>query len=322
MKVTRSRVEPRSIRLQRAPDEADVSTLPVVDCHHHLWNLDANRYPWLSEFDAKPIYGDYSAIRRNYLLDDFRRDAATLKLTKSVHVEAGHDPADPVRETRWLQSLADRPDSAGFPHGIVAYADFHAPDVEALLAGHAESPNVRGIRQVLNPRKNPWLPIPDDPLANPQWRKRIGLLRKFNCSFDLQVYCQQMELAASLAAENPDTLFILNHAGMPARRDAEGLAGWKRGIRLMAQRENMVVKLSGFGMVDPQWTVESIRPFVLEIIDVFGTERSMFASNFPVDRIMSDYRRLWRAYFEITQDFSLHERTVLFSANAIRFYRL
>jgi predicted TIM-barrel fold metal-dependent hydrolase len=90
----------------------------------------------------------------------------------------------------------------------------------------------------------------------------------------------------------------------------------------MAQRKNMVVKLSGFGMVDPQWTVESIRPFVLEIIDVFGTERSMFASNFPVDRIMSDYRRLWRAYFEITQDFSLHERTVLFRANAIRFYRL
>ena len=107
--------------------------LRIVDAHHHLWDLSANYYPWLTDRITERVCGDYAAIRRDYRLADFRRDAAGLNLVKSVHVQAEHDPRDPVREIRWLQAIADDPDSDGFPHAVVAYADLAAPDIEAIL---------------------------------------------------------------------------------------------------------------------------------------------------------------------------------------------
>ena len=91
--------------------------------------------------------------------------------------------------------------------------------------------------------------------------------------------------AAALAHAYPDVLIILNHAGMPVDRDEEGLRLWRRGMQQLATADNVVVKISGLGTVDPKWTVESIRPFVLQTIEAFGVARSMFASNFPVDKL-------------------------------------
>lgn len=93
-------------------------------------------------------------------------------------------------------------------------------------------------------------------------------------------------------------------------------------MRALAACPNVAVKISGLGMVDHRWTVDSIRPFVLETIDMFGTGRCLFASNFPVDRLFSDYARLWRAYDALTADLSAAERTALFHDNAVRVYRL
>lgn len=297
-------------------------TLKVVDCHHHLWDLSANRYPWLTDSPVRPIYGSYDGIRRDYLLAEFRAEAAEIETVMSVHVEAGHDPDDPVQETRWLAMQAEREGSGGFPHGIVAYADFRSKEVERLLEEHASFDRVRGVRQVLNPRKDPWHEIEDDPLRDPDWRRRIGLLRKHGLSFDLQIYYQQMASAAALADEHPDVLFILNHAGMPARRDEEGLAGWRQGIRDLARRPNVVAKISGFGMVEPRWTVASIRPFVLHVVETFGTGRAMFASNYPVDKLMRGYAEIWLSYSEVVADFSVEERQRLFVGNAMTHYRL
>lgn len=297
-------------------------TLRVVDCHHHLWDLSANRYPWLTDSPVRPIYGSYAGIRRDYLLDEFRSEAPEIETTMSVHVEAGHDPDDPVRETRWLSMLAEQDGSGGFPHAIVAYADFRSPAVERVLDRHAAFDRVRGVRQVLNPRKDPWREIENDPLRDPDWRRRIGLLGRHGFSFDLQIYYQQMASAAALADEHPDVLFILNHAGMPARRDGEGLSGWRRGILELARRPNIAAKISGFGMVEPSWTVASIRPFVLHLIEAFGTERAMFASNFPVDKLMRGYAELWQAYDEVVADFTAQERERLFVGNATTHYRL
>ena len=117
-----------------SPNRPTSPALPwIVDAHHHLWDLRANYYPWLSDRIGPRMYGDYSAIRRDYLVDDFRGDIGALPVRKSVHVQAEHDAADPVRETRWLQAVADAPGSGGYPHAIVAYADLSAPerDVDA-----------------------------------------------------------------------------------------------------------------------------------------------------------------------------------------------
>ena len=150
----------------------------------------------------------------------------------------------------------------------------------------------------------------------------LRLLGRRGYSFDLQLYPHQMDQAAALAAKAPETRFILNHAGMWADR---GLAGWetyKAGLRTLAAQPNIVTKISGIGMLDPNWTVESMRPIVLETLSAFGTARAMFASNFPVDKLYSDFRKVWRAFDVISESLTLDERAALFRDNARRAYRM
>lgn len=290
----------------------------IVDPHHHLWDHGRNRYPWLEGEMHDRGWGDPRPLQRNYLVPDLLADAARQGLEKSVHVQA--NAADPVAETAWLEETAA---AHGFPHGIVAFADFSSPEVESVLERHARHPRMRGIRQVLNRHADPKLNrAPRDYLADETWRRNLGALRQYGWSFDVQVYWQQMPAVTALANRYPDIQFVLDHAGMPVERDAAGLEGWRRGMRALAACPNVAVKLCGYGMVDNRWNTESIRPFVLGPIEWFGPQRCMFASNFPVDRLMASYERLWNAYREITADFSPAEKEALFGGNAERIYRI
>jgi predicted TIM-barrel fold metal-dependent hydrolase len=294
----------------------------MIDPHHHLWDLGRNTYPWLQDRTLAPrLEGDIRPIAKDYLLEDYASDAGTQNVVKSVHVECGWDPADPVGETAWLQRIADK---HGYPHGIVARATLDAPDVEPVLEGHLRYQNIRGIRHAIN-----WHPDPSktyvnrpDLIKTKAWRHGFSLLQRFGLSFDLQLYPAQMSDAAALARAYPDILIILDHAGMPVDRDKEGIQRWRLGMRELAAAPNVAVKISGLGTVDWSWTVESIRPFVLQTIDTFGISRCMFASNFPVDKLYSDFDTLYSAFREITKHLSVHERQMLFHDNAARYYRL
>jgi predicted TIM-barrel fold metal-dependent hydrolase len=295
---------------------------PVIDPHHHLWDLGRHRYPWLQERPFKPrLEGDIRPIAKDYLLEDYRADIRNQNVVKSVHIECGWDPSNPVGETEWLQELADQ---YGHPHGIVAHADLDAPDVESVLEGHTRYKNIRGIRHAIN-----WHPDPaktyvnrPDLIRTKAWRHGFLLLRRFGLSFDLQLYPAQMADAAALARAYPEILMILNHTGMPVDRDEEGIRRWRGGMLELAAAPNVAVKISGLGAVDWNWTVESIRPFVLRTIEAFGVSRCMFASSFPVDKLYSDFDTLYAAWRKITQPFSADERQMLFHDNAARYYRL
>ena len=296
--------------------------IEITDAHHHLWSLTEGNYPWLSQGNVVRVTGDYSAIRKDYLLEDFRRDIGSLKVTRSVHVEAGHERSECVRETAWLQSVANRSDSGGIPQAFVAYCDLSRDDALSTLDEHLAAPNMRGIRQMLHeplldsPRTKPFL------YDNPLWRKNLGALAPLGLSFDLQVLPSQFDDALALCAENADLAIALCHTGMPSRQDEEGLAIWRRGLRRLAELPNVHIKISGLGMFNRNWTTDAIRPLVLDAIEIFGPDRSMLASNFPVDGMMGGYLRLWQAYDDILRDFSDDERDALFSATARRFYRI
>jgi predicted TIM-barrel fold metal-dependent hydrolase len=131
-----------------------------------------------------------------------------------------------------------------------------------------------------------------------------------------------MIAAYDLARRNPETLVIINHAGMPVDRDEAGVRGWRDGLRTLAKADNVVAKISGLGMVDHGWTADSIRPFVLDTIEAFGTERAMFGSNFPVDKLYSSFDTLYGAFESIVSGFSEPEQDRLFRANAERWYRI
>ena len=299
-----------------------MSIARFVDAHLHLWKLDHLSYPWLTPpFSDDAPNGSVAAIAQDYGLSDYFRDATGYNVVKMVHIDAGADPKEALAETRWLQGLADA--GQGFPQAIVAFAALNAPDVEDVLARHVESPNVRGIRHIVN-----WHPDPKKTytarnlLDDDAFARGYALLAKYRLSFDLQIYPNQMEQAYRLAKAHPDVPVVLNHTGMPVDRDAAGVAAWKSGMHLLASLPHVATKISGLGFIDRHWTDAAMRPVVLETIEVFGTGRSLFASNFPTDKLFNSYARQLDFYDDLTRDFSTAERDALFAANAERIYRI
>lgn len=294
--------------------------LPIIDAHHHLYDLTRNYYPWLQDGVKPIVFGDYSAVCQSYQVEDFLADAKRQNLVKSVHLDVGYDPRDPVGETRWLQEMADR---HGFPHGIVGYADLSRVDVSDILDAHGEHRNFRGIRQSLNYHPDPTKTYLDRPGVSNEaaWRRGFAELASRGLSFDLQIYYPQMEDSYQLAKAFPETQIILDHTGMQVDGPAHFQA-WRSAMSRLAQAPNVACKISGLGMGDWQWTPKSIRPYVLAAIEIFGVERCMFASNFPVDKLFSSYDALIDTFKALTADFSHAERLRLFHDNAERFYRL
>lgn len=296
------------------------SDFRIVDGHVHLWDLSRARYGWLQD-DPLPNNpaGDMSSIaHKNYLLDDYLSDTAGWRVDKIVHVEAGQPVGQHLAETDWLQSLAD---ARGYPQAIVAGADLLDPELDARLEAQAARRNVRGIRQIVCWHEDPLKTYNSrDLLRDPTWVEGLAKLARYGLSFDLQLYPSQMATAAILAARHPEIPMIVNHAGLPTDRDATGMERWKRGLRLLAAQPQVSIKISGLGITDRAWTPDSIRPIVLECIDAFGTERAMFASDFPVERAHGTFDAFYSAFDAITADFSADERDRLFAANAEAIY--
>lgn len=296
-------------------------TGPIVDPHMHLWDFDRHYYAWLQDtpLPNNPA-GDMSSIAKPYGLDDYLADAKGWNVVQVVHVECGLPPKDQLSETDWLQAIADQ---RGVIGGIVAGANLDDPNVEAMLAAQAARRNVRGVRQIVNWHKDPAKTYGStDKLLNAQWRKGFALLAKYGLSFDLQLYASQMAMATELADAHPDIPLIVNHAGMPTDRDEAGLTAWREGMASLAERPNVSCKISGLAMVDRSWTTASLKPFILQVIETFGIERCMFASNFPVEKVHGSFGAFYAAYDAITAGFSHDEREALFAGTARRIYRL
>jgi predicted TIM-barrel fold metal-dependent hydrolase len=296
----------------------------IVDAHHHLCHLSAVSYPWLEGPPVPRYHGDDLPLRRDYLIDDYRADTAELhtlgaRLAGSVHVENG--AADPLRESRWVDTIIAE---NGLPSVQVVKVDLSSPTAPEQLAEHAALPSVRGVRDILNWHPDPVLTHRDrsDLLTDPTWRSGFAALRGFGFSFDLQVFPDQLQQAAALAADHGDIPVVLDHAGMPIERDPQALDSWKRELAAVAAEPNTTVKISALGTNDHRWTVDSIRRIVLDTIEVFGPSRCMLASNFPVDGLYSSFGALYAAFDTITAGLDGHERDALFAGTARRFYRI
>lgn len=286
---------------------------PFVDAHVHFHDLrhPRLRYEWLEPgAPPDPVLGPDGAIRsQRYWADDFIAETRFQGVAKVVHVQAAIGSEDPVEETRWLQDFADR---LGIPNGIVAYADLAAADAAAVLERHAEFPNLRGVRDLRY----------DGYLGDPAWRRGYALLERHGLVCCDDPAPEQMPLALELARSFPGITLCIDHCGFPKARDREYFERWRAAIGHLAAAENVVVKISGLGQADHRWTVASIRPWVLACIEAFGVERSLFASNWPVDRLYSSYGDVLDAYDEITTGFSEAEREALFAGTAERVFQL
>lgn len=285
----------------------------IIDAHHHLCDF-SRPYPWL-QGPAEPFryHGDDRPLRRSYLIEDYLADATEYPLAGSVHIENG--AADPLWEADWIQSVHD---TSGLPSVQIAKASLAEPGVQSHLERLAAIPSVRGIRDILNWHHDPRYTHTSRPnlITDPGWLEGFSHLATLGLSFDLQVFPDQLGQAARLAADHPDTTIVLDHAGMPIHRDAESHHQWRLGMRNLAKAPNVVTKISALGTNDHSWTKETIRPIVLDTIDIFGPNRTMFGSNFPVDSLYSSFTTLYTAFDEITAGMTAGDRRQLFSETA------
>lgn len=300
----------------------EVPDIPIIDAHQHFWDLDRNYYPWLCDDERKPFrYGDYSALRRNYLPPDYRRDTAGFRIVKTVHMEAEWDRADPVAETHWLETIHRE---YALPSACIGHAEFERADIAEVLAGHAQSRLMRGIRHkpaAANDPRDARRGAPGS-MDDPRWRAGYALMERYGLSYDLQTPWWHLDAAADLARDFPRTALIINHTGLPADRSAEGIAGWRNALAKVALQPNVFIKISGLGRRGEPWTAEANGPLIRETIAIFGADRCMFASNYPVDRLAGPLDTIYRGFFAAVAGRPVAEQLQLFHDNAQRVYRL
>ena len=291
----------------------------VVDAHHHIWRQAD--LPWLIGPMQPRIFGPYEPIRRDYPIGEYLADLAGTGVTRSVYVQTNWANDRFEDETAWVQQTAKE---HGWPHAIVAFADFYVDDVRPQLDRLAKYPLVRGVRMQLHWHEDPLYRFAARPdlCADPKLRRNVARLADYGWSFDLQVFAPQMIDAAGLAEACPDVTFILQHAGMLEDLSPQGRATWRAGMAKLAKCPNVVSKLSGLGTFIHRNDGTHIAEILDDTVALFGAERCLFGSNFPIEKLWSTYRDLVNAHRAAAAPLRPEQRDAIFGTTATRVYRL
>jgi predicted TIM-barrel fold metal-dependent hydrolase len=276
----------------------------LVDTHQHLWDLKQFPYSWCAGIPA---------LNRSFLFEDYSKAAAGLGITKSVFMECDVDEPHAVDEARHVQALAERHPLIA---GIVASGRPEHEGFRAHLEQLAKLPKVRGVRRVLHTQ-------PDALSQSPRFAENLRLLPEFGFTFDLCVLTRQLPLALALAQGCPKVTFILDHCGVPEVK-ARVLDPWREHIRLLADRPNVVCKISGLvAYADPaKWKADDLKPYVDHALASFGWDRVVWGGDWPVCTLSATLAQWVTATRTLTQHATDEQRAQLFHRNAERIYRV
>lgn len=291
----------------------------VVDAHFHIWRRAD--LPWLSGPMQPRIFGPYEAIRRDYPMTEFLSDASAAGVARAVYVQANWPPDRAEAEVAWVESVAL---ATGWPMGIVGYADMTVPDARPALDRLARYPRLRGVRQQFHWHPNPQYRFATDPdlCRSAAVQRNVARLAEYGWCFDLQVFADQLPGACALLDACPRVNFILQHAGMPEDTSPAGRALWRREMEHYAARPNAYCKLSGFGTFLHRNDPAHIADLVSACVAMFGAERCLWGSNFPIEKLWTTYPALLGAHQDAAAGLTDPQRRAIFHDTASRVYRL
>ena len=295
---------------------------PIVDAHHHLWNLSAGHYPFLQDrYENDFFLGDYRKICRDYMPKDHVDAVKGYRVIGSVHIQAGRAMDEQVAETEWLETMHRQ---FGLPSVAVGHVSFIQADCAAILEGHARSPLMRGIRSRPTTSPGPNASVAGAPgtMQDDNWRRNFALLEKHGMSWDMRIPYWHLEEGAEVARSFPGIPMVVNHAGLPLDRSEEGLAIWRKGLAALADCPNVVIKLSELGLPHGKWDVPSNVRVVREAAAIFGPDRIIFASNLPVASLSTTFGGIVDVTREALARETPETLDKFFARNAIRFYRI
>jgi L-fuconolactonase len=288
--------------------------LRLIDAHVHLWDLSA--HPWYPAMQDPEIarswaaLGDVSRMARDFLLADYRADAAGFQVEGLVHVSATSGDRRYLEEAVWIDRVLDE---AALPAGMIGSVEptLSARQIEADLETQASSARFRGVRVLSGLQA-------DSAAADTICR----WLTERELTLDLVARPGEAADFTRLLDRHPDLRVVLEHAGWPDGTDADAHATWRAAIGAFAENPQVSCKLSGLGMVTHSLASDAIGPWIVDCLVVFGASRCMFASNFPVDRMYGGFDELASSVLAATAGLSATERDAVFAGNARRVYRL
>jgi predicted TIM-barrel fold metal-dependent hydrolase len=289
----------------------------VIDAHLHLYDHKQNRHDFFDRVDPmfKALVGDYSALPRRYLLEDYLADEPDVAVAGLVWNE--FLSSDPLREVLWAQRMAD---GLQVPMAIVGLVDFLSPDLEERLNAYAQCANVTAVREHLGwDRENPMRRFAKRPdlLTDPQWRHGLASLARYRFKCSLEVFSSQLPDLLSVVRLNPNIGFTIAVMGWPMATDKHEFARWRQSLAALSACENTRIVISAieciFGMA---WSIEKVQPWIETVFELFGPQRTMFGSHHPICGLSSSHPTPYLTYEAMTAALSNSEKDAAFRTSA------
>lgn len=293
--------------------------IPIIDSHHHVW--EQSDIEWL-QGDIQPrIFGDYTSIKKDYLIDDYIDDVVDFNVEKSVYIQCNWPKSRCLDEARFIDECYNK---SGWPCAFIGYCDLLDANARETLDRLFDYPLTRGIRMQLHWHKNDLYSFANSPsiMNDKIFNKNFEHLIKHDAVFELQVFQGQMQSTEKLIDRYPDINFILQHAGMPHDLSDDGMKEWYNFITKLSEYKNLFIKLSGLGTFINQNDPKFINEIVNKVLKIYSSDRCLFGSNFPIEKIWCNYGDIIDAYNAATSKLSEIDKKNIFYETANRLYKL
>lgn len=289
---------------------------PVVDCNVHLWNQRDNPVFWLSDRTVvRDMLGDYDSLPDVYALSDYRRETSGYDVHGVIWSDAG--AADPMAAAEWV----GRQQNGGPPViAMVTLGDPMSAAFADLVERSRHQPLIRSVRMRLVAGLSGQAVSHGDPLDDPLVRDNLALLAGHDLVATVEATSGQLGIVARLAAEFPGLKIVVNHFGWQANPSGGSRAEHMRRLAGVAAAPNVATRIDAIGTIFGDWTLAQIRPWLLDVTEMFGPERCMLGSDLPIENLRSGFEPLYTAYDTIFSGFSEDERAMLFHRAAGRWY--
>ena len=276
--------------------------MKIIDAHQHFWNYNPADFDWITD--------DMSVIRKDFLPEELQHVYQTNNIDGCVTVQVNQDEKE---NEMFLKYAGEN----NFIKGTVAWVDLMNEAIEDRLAYWQQFNKLKGFRHILQGEKDRAL------MLKPAFKNGISLLSKFNFTYDILIFPDQLEYALELVKLFPEQKFVIDHLAKPYIKSGE-IAQWKKDMEAFKKCENVYCKISGM-VTEADWknfSGETFKPYLDVVTTTFGTKRLMFGSDWPVCLVAASYENVLQIVKNYFSSYSSEEKNDIFCNNAIEFYGL
>ncbi|GAA0881230.1 amidohydrolase family protein [Algoriphagus jejuensis] len=272
-----------------------------LDSHQHFWEYDPKRQDWISP--------EMNRIRRNFLPGDLYPLLQDAKIDGCIAVQA----EESLRETDFLLDLSSQNE---WIRGVVGWADLKSDQLDEVLDQYADTTKLVGFREVLQSR-DPGYMLQEEFIRGVQ---KLGIR---GYAYDILIFPNHLTATLELVKRCPNQRFVIDHLAKPYIKDGDW-KDWKKGMALLAERELMHCKLSGMTTEAnwKTWTADQLFPYLEIAIELFGPDRLMYGSDWPVGLLAGEYEKFWEVMERFTDTLSLSEKARIMGGTAAEFYKI